>query len=344
MPVPILGIMVTRGGRWVIHSWLHRHAAMFERLAVLDGSLPGSIDALWTAQSCARYTNVQYRLEADVANLSLPSTDQTARAAAMELLYDPTDARSLDAQLEGRWILNAHPDEYWLQDVRGLVAHVGVRDPLATCVLFGAAYVIPTRAEFDAISTRYGGDANGGHANFEPYANLKHADAGYKFKEPRLWKFVTGTRWGVRHSITTPEFHPRHRTWPTARDVIMGNGSPFFVHFKIHDFSADAFALATGCGGGVRCSHAEKRGRQSKKRDDQAWIAFNRSGFATGLAPHHTHGKLSVDPRRSARETVLSYYELSGRPPVPLDEEIQQRCRRLVPRCTVAWNAQARFR
>ena len=360
--VPILGIMVTRGGRWVIHSWLHRHAAMFERLAVLDGSPPGSTDAAWTEASCRPFANVVYQTEASIPNLSLPTTDQTSRAAAMRMLFGHNDTagkRTLDEQLEGRWILNAHPDEYFLQDVRGLLSHVERRDPLATCVLFGAAYVVPTRAEFEAITRRFSGRSADGHAQFEPYSHLRWVDAEYRFKEPRLWKFVPGTRWGTRHSITTPEVHPGHRIWPTRRDVILGNGGPFFVHLKIHDFSEDAFSVVTsGCGGGVRCSSAGRGGAsaagrkrkqppQSQPRDnagdEDVWIAFNRSGFATGLAPHHTHGKLKVNRSRPARETVLSYYELSGRPPVSLAAEIRRRCARLVPRCTVQWSATARF-
>ena len=59
----VLGLMVTRGSRWVIGSWLRRHGAMFERLAVLDGSPPGSVDALFCAAQCSVHANVIYGLE-----------------------------------------------------------------------------------------------------------------------------------------------------------------------------------------------------------------------------------------------------------------------------------------
>ena len=131
--------------------------------------------------------------------------------------------------------------------------------------------------------------------------------------------------------------HPGHRTWPTRRDELLGL-SPFFVHFKVHDFDPSAFAVAAGCGGGVRCAGGGKQAHS-------AWIAFNSSGFATGIAPHHTHGALRVDRSRSAREQVLAYYQLSGRQPVPLDAELRRRCgRRLLPRCSVAWTTRARFK
>ena len=80
----ILGLMVTRGSRWVIHSWLQRHVAMLELLAVLDGSPPGSRDARWTEHHCSLYSNVHYRLEQS-ENLTSP-TDQTARDSATSIL------------------------------------------------------------------------------------------------------------------------------------------------------------------------------------------------------------------------------------------------------------------
>jgi hypothetical protein len=103
---------------------------------------------------------------------------------------------------------------------------------------------------------------------------------------------------------------------------------PFFVHFKLHDFGRDAFAVA----------------ESGTSRRSVPWIAFNNSRFATGLMPHRTHGKLSVDRNRSAREQVLEYYELAGRPPVPLSAELKRRCQGLVPRCSVPWTKSARFR
>ena len=38
---------------------------MFERLAVLDGSPPGSGDAAWIQAACAEYPNVRYGNERD---------------------------------------------------------------------------------------------------------------------------------------------------------------------------------------------------------------------------------------------------------------------------------------
>lgn len=344
--VRMLGLMVTRGGRWVIHDWLRRHAALFEKLAVLDGSAAGSIDADWTRRQCALYTNIVYALESNIS--STPLTDQTARHLAMQLLVRPGGG-SADEQLIGKWVLNCHPDEYFVQDPREIIATVAMRDPRATCVLFGAAYVLPTRAEFEAIAMRHS-DPSTGHETFSPMLALNFCDAAFTFKEPRLWKYVPGTRWGTRHSITTPEIHPGHRTWPTAREVILGL-VPFFVHFKVHNFgSEDLTVVEGGLPGSANATSSAsfarlgKRKRQKEKRSQsQSWVAFKNSGFGTGVAPHHTHGSLQVDPSRSAWDTILMYYELAGRPPAPLAPEIRRRCAKQVPRCKLPWKPEARF-
>jgi hypothetical protein len=331
----ILGLMVTRSGHWMVRPWLERHHALFERLAVLDGSPPGSVDQAWTSAQCARFPNVAYATEANLSSMKL--TDQTARALAMQLLLRPSGG-SADAQLSGRWILNCHPDEFYLMDPRALAATVAVRDSRATCVLFGAAYVMPTRAEYEAIVAQHS-DPRSGHELFHPIGALNVCDAEYKFKEPRLWRYVSGTRWGTRHSITTPETHPGHRTWPTAREVKLGI-SPFFVHFKLHSFGPNDLIIKDGpqANGALGGSPSATR-----RRTQTPWIAFNNSGFATGIAPHRTHGRLRIDPSRSARDTVLAYYELSGRPQTTLRTELRRRCARQVPRCSVPWTAGARF-
>ena len=301
---------------------------MFEQLAVLDGSLPGSVDAVWTESQCAKYANVRYRLEAH-ANVTQPVSDQTTRDAATRLLLGPDgDTRPLI----GRWMFLAHPDEFYLQDVRSLVASLSQRDPRATCVLFGAAYVLPTPAEHARIVAQHSGAA--GHETFEAIEHLSHADEKYTFREPRLFKWTPNTRWGTRHSITTPERHPNHRQWPVAREVALGR-SPFFVHFKIHDFGTDAFALVEGRPSGRNC--------RILRNCDTPWIAFNNSGFSTGLAPHRLHGRLRIDTTRSANEQALSYYELAGREPTPLRAQIRRLCSTVVPECTVPWERGAYF-
>ena len=190
----ILGLMVTRGSRWVIRSFLSRHAPMFELLAVLDGSPPGSSDASWTAVQCKMYSNVIYSLERDV-NITTPPTDQTARAAATRLLLRGLGGD--ETHLHGRWIFLAHADEFYVQDVRDVVARVALRDPLASIILFDILYAMPTPEERQAIATQHDAfmpqsrsvtNAKGHsfyYQAFDPIQHLQHCDAEFPFREPR---------------------------------------------------------------------------------------------------------------------------------------------------------------
>ena len=323
----VLGIMVTRGSRWVLRSYLWRHAAMFELLAVLDGSKPGSADAQWAAQQCARYPNVRYATERE-ANLTGPATDQTTRAAATRLLLQSlgtTRGPADTSVLEGHWIFLAHPDEFFVQDVRVLVAIVAARDPLATVVLFDILYAMPTPEERSDIVAQHGNNTPGADS-FEPIERLAHCDAAFRFREPRLFRWTAGTRWGVRHGLTTPQVHPGHRQWPVAREVALGH-SPFYVHFKVHDFDDGAFTLRSDGARGA------------------AWVAFRSSGFATGLAPHRAHGKLQLSGSDDAAAQVFGYYARAGRAASPLRGELRKRCTApgVLPRCSLPWRAAARF-
>ena len=85
-------------------------------------------------------------------------------------------------------------------------------------------------------------------------------------------------------------------------------------------------------------------GVRSVRVGKRAWIAFRGSGFATGLAPHRTHGQLTVDETKTAEEQMLRYYELAGRPAVGLEAELRRRCKGAALRCAVPWTTKARFR
>ena len=113
--IGLLGLMLTSSSEWVIRPWLYRHIAIFDRLAILDGSKAGSPAAAWTAAQCKLYANCVYANEADVYNSQIQGwkTDQTIRAAATQVLLCGAKTQVL----EGRWIYIAHPDEFLVQDV-----------------------------------------------------------------------------------------------------------------------------------------------------------------------------------------------------------------------------------
>ena len=169
-PMPLLGIMVTRGSAFIIRPWLQRHAPLFELLAILDGSPPGSMAANWTRTNCAQYSNCRYLLEADA---KLPVvTDQSTRSACTQLLQ-----RELGQSIDHRWLLLAHPDEFYLQDVRKIVTWLEQTSPKVNAVSMRVVYAMPTPDEHEAITAH--SESEDGIKAFEIINRVTHADANY---------------------------------------------------------------------------------------------------------------------------------------------------------------------
>ena len=214
-PPQLLGILASLGDTWMVADWLWRHAALFERLVVVDGS-SGSRHAM-VQELCAQYANIVVLKQ---TNVEL-STDQRARGQAMTVIGKP----------RGRWIMLAHTDEFWLQDPRHLVSLIQATEPNTTVILAAPIYVIPTSEEWRAISRGafYVGTpssprfhaANGrllavgdkATVAFHPIEQLQHGDRSYptiahaNSKESRLFLWHDGCRYGTRHRcVPRPRF------------------------------------------------------------------------------------------------------------------------------------------
>ena len=280
---------------------------MFEHLAVLDGSPYGSRCAESTKHECSLYRNVRYSHERH-ENLTSP-TDQTARAAATQILT------RAGITLLNRWLFLAHPDEYFVHDVSDVISSMVAHDRFATVALFDILYAMPTAEERSRINgTR-------GPSTFEIMRDLTHCDASFPFREPRIFLWTAGTQWGTQHGLTTPRTHPGHRPWPTARDAAL-RATPFYVHFKIHDFDEDAIEL------------------RSDREHGGPWIAFRGRGFQTGLGRHRAHGSRF---RPTSIDDAWHYYERAGRPPSDIRGEIRKRCSAGTMPCRVPWKVASRF-
>ena len=205
----IFGIMLTSSSQWVIRPWLYRHIAIFERLAILDGSEVGSPEAAWTAAQCKLYENCVYANEENVL-IDGAKTDQTARDAATRVLLGGAKGQVL----EGRWIYIAHPDEFIVQDPRTLVSHVERIDPFANVIEFQIIYSVPTLTE--RLGIREFQATPNGYQRFEPIISLAFCDAKYVWHEARLFRWETGVSWGQRHALTIPQSAPKQgwKFWP----------------------------------------------------------------------------------------------------------------------------------
>jgi hypothetical protein len=201
----LLGLMITSSSSaLVLGSWLRRHAPIFELLAVLDSSPPGSVAANQARSSCAAHANCRHQLERETA-IASRVTDQTAREACTRLLVRELGASSLS----GRWILIAHPDEVYVQDPRELVEQLMRRSPRVNAVSLSVVYAMPTPSEREAVQRALSRAADG-RSTFEIIECVHHADGAYHFHEQRLFRWEPGTRWGTRHGLTLPQVHPNH--------------------------------------------------------------------------------------------------------------------------------------
>ena len=327
--IGLLGLMLTSSSEWVIRPWLYRHIAIFDRLAILDGSKAGSPAAAWTAAQCKLYANCVYANEADVYNSQIQGwkTDQTIRAAATQVLLCGAKTQVL----EGRWIYIAHPDEFLVQDLRILVSQVERVSPLANVIEFKMLYALPSSGERSRI--REFEATSNGYQSFEPIVSLASCDAGYIWHEARLFRWETGAEWGQSRSKTgiIPEKGPSNgwKYWPanahfdrTTRHSL----APHIVHFKVHDFAPGAFRV------------------EKSKNKGRPWISFTRSGLHTGMGTHRTQ-KFRIDWNQSAEDQIFGFYNRTGHRATPVATELQARCNAtgLELRCSVEWKPQARF-
>lgn len=96
-------IMITRNDDLLIENWLDQHAALFDTIAVVDGS-----DSDFTKNACARIPHLRYT--SDPEGLI---TDQTLRHHGFALIRDVVAM--------GDWIFIAHPDEFLIHNPRAFM-------------------------------------------------------------------------------------------------------------------------------------------------------------------------------------------------------------------------------
>ena len=202
----------------MMRDWLARHAAMFELLAVLDGSPPGSVDAHWISLQCQEYPNVRYGNEKEWLNGSV--TDRGLRDAATRILLDP--GQTVRRKLTGRWIMNAHPDEWYVQDVRELAAAIDSCCPGLNFVRCDQLYAMPAPSERFGIMSHT--TEPNGFTTFHPVNHLTTADRSYSFRnEVCLFKWTSSAKgawapapphWACINRTYAPAVHQSRRPPP----------------------------------------------------------------------------------------------------------------------------------
>jgi len=313
----MLGIMIAgKADVFSMRDWLFRHHRLFDKLVIVDGSKSDYIASLANS-----YQNV-ILLKEETLQLTTIS-DQTLRGPAMTVLGNPV----------GSWIMICHADEFWTIDPRRLVMeneqeedrngwtnetqkHNILRFPVLTASPYESRY----QEEVEKIKAdpKYYWQHDGDSSSFHilQVSNMTH---GYKsssnlvrdYFENRIFKWQDGMAWGTRNGLVVPEHIPLGKKTRYYRDA-------FFVHFKLHDFSADG-ALKKGKSGGG---------------------SFKNSNLRTGTRDETAEGWMGSFLDVSYPEQVAQF------PPRSMESALLERCLdfgNIRWPCELGWHVNATF-
>ncbi|MFW2831180.1 hypothetical protein [Sphingomonas sp. ID0503] len=144
----MFGLLITRDDDMLVRQWFARHAPLFEKLAVLDGSR-GPL----TREVALGYPNVLYARDPE----GVPINDQTLRAACYALLTPFVRP--------GEWVTICHIDEFFYHDP----ARIALAHPDAPGVAWQALHILPHRSEKAAIAASITESGT-----YDPVAQLHH--------------------------------------------------------------------------------------------------------------------------------------------------------------------------
>jgi hypothetical protein len=219
----LFGVMITRNDMPILGRWMARHAALFDKLAVVDGS-----DDDTTKKICEGLGNVLHRRDP-----APPITDQTLRAAGWALM-DGIARR-------GDWIMLCHPDEFYIHDPR---TFLGVRSPV---IRWAALHVLPHTSERDA----WAHDDSGADVT-RLFRHYWWKDNGTATLENRMFRIGSPPEWDMEDprpsSSVLPSNYQSLKPW---------RRQPAYLHYKIQQLDPRKFSgtryvdsnLQTGLGG-----------------------------------------------------------------------------------------------
>lgn len=223
----LLGILlVGPADVYTIKDWLQRHVRIFDKLVVIDGS-----SREFVKDEVSKYGNT-ILLEEETLNLT-SITDQTLRKPAMTVLGHPV----------GSWIMLCHADEFWTIDPRRFVHENTKRSDklnlLRVRVLTASPLESAYKREVEKLGINQTDDVL---ENFHivDVSNLAHNENGTSdlarrnYFENRFFRWEEGMQWGDRNHLVIPQYNPQNYTREVFRNA-------FYVHFKLHDFSLQAF-------------------------------------------------------------------------------------------------------
>lgn len=203
----LFSILITRNDDLIIRPWLDRHYALFDRIAVIDGS-----DTQYTEQVCKEFQNVIHKKDPE-GNI----TDQTLRAEGFDLLREFADF--------GDWFFVSHPDEFLIHDPRNFM---GIKENL---MLWLPLLVLPHPSEKQAFIDN--NDFDKIHA-FEHFwwgtGKIPHC-------EYRMWRYCKDPIWDLESTKKSSSVIPIN-----YHDEKIYGGLPLYFHYKCFDLKIDHYS------------------------------------------------------------------------------------------------------
>jgi len=220
----IYGIMVTRSDHWVMSTWLKYYASAFCQLAVLDGSV-SLLQREIIKNATLKYSNVIYAHESKFGNIT-HKTDNGLRGIAFSLLDQEN--------VIGKWVVIAHPDEFYPQNFFELAEKADNRN--SNVIWFKVWYAVP----YIDDKPRLEEGINLGPKTFNILQRVRYCFPTqlYKHVEGRMYKHISKeVKWGTMHRHVIPEH------FPSKKDAAFQG---HYVHYKIHSFATKDIDEKTG--------------------------------------------------------------------------------------------------
>ena len=204
----LFGLMITKDDDLIIEKWMLKHAGLFEKIAVVDGSTTH-----FTRDLCARIPNAIYRRDPDTH-----ITDQTLRHEGWQGLKPFVSP--------GDWIFICHADEFYVHDPRFFLDQTGT----GNVVIWLPLVVLPHPDEAAAWIKS---------SDKDPTSLFNHVwwPAGQDpHVEHRMWRYVKEPVWNLETKRPGCGVIP-YNYWNEK----INNTVPIYLHYRCFDLNINAY-------------------------------------------------------------------------------------------------------
>ena len=214
----LFSILITRNDHLIAKAWLEKHAELFDKISVVDGS-EGNI----TQELCSNYQNIIYSRDSDVGQeINGNNANQLLRQFALFKLIPFLQV--------GDWVCISHFDEFYYHDPRKIVSAI---EPNADVVIFNVLNFMPHPSEKDKALSEYSKGSYDPSKVFNYYW-YRSDDSNYSDKsgsEHRMFKVLPEMHWnpGIQDRVVPLNVNS------------VSSIRPLHKHYKIFNFDLDEY-------------------------------------------------------------------------------------------------------